>query len=197
VKPRAKPKARKPPAAGPKKVWRKPLAEQQAKILAAQLAIGMKSDGMGRPRRKFDLKKAREFGYLRFSMRDMAAFFCTSEQILNDRLKEVMPDDPAQVKLLPKDWGTFRSAYEMGVAACSKMLRKTIIQMAKDGNEKMLLHCAAHYLGQVPQSQMELNAKAVTEIRFTIKARDDVDDLPSANIEQAALVPGGAPAPAP
>lgn len=132
------------------------------------------------PRREFDLRQVEEFGKLGCSLREMASLFSTSEQILHDRMTEVQPERKDQRDLLPDDWGKFFESYERGRASACRAVRAKQLALALAGNERMLIHLGQHLLGQVPLSALDLKAAVTGDMEFTIKASDEVLDLPAA-----------------
>jgi hypothetical protein len=157
-------------------------AEMVKRRLDQQLTVHLKPFKGGKPRRKFDLALIEEYGRLGFSLRDLAAYLRTSEEVIHQRMKEIPPDDPDLRDELPDDYGAFRTAYETGRAKVSRALRTKQIQMALEGNERMLVHLGQHWLGQMPTQLLDVNATVASEVVFTIKASDHLDDLPSANV---------------
>lgn len=155
---------------------RRPKTQQERERL--QKALNVAALGLATvPRREFNLREVEEFGKLGCSLREMASFFSTSEQVLHDRMTETEPERQDQRDMLPKDWGKFLAAYEKGRASACRAIRAKQLALALAGSERMLVHLGQHLLGQVPLSAVDLKAAITGDVEFTIKAGDEVLEL--------------------
>lgn len=155
-------------------------SQRQNQRLDKQLVVAARGHPATLNRRVFDPRTVASLGRNHCTSREMASILQTSEQVINERMTEIIPEAKAQCALLPKDWGKFRRAYERGMANTDRSLRSKQIDMALAGNVTMLIHLGRHRLGQIPASEMAREQASAGVVTFTIAANPGEVEEPGA-----------------